>query len=133
MKSLMLAALASLAIPAFADVSPEECDGLVADGLRANCYSELLRQEDQRLNLNYSEIKRVASKQLFSQVQIAQRTWIAFRDQDCAARKTMMSIVGVDGSVSETYCKAMKTYQRASDLAEIADFLNEETEGNEAE
>lgn len=133
MKFLALAVLTALALPAFAEVTSEECDGYVAEGLRAQCYSQLLTQEDARMNANYQEIKRVASKDLFSEIQIAQRTWIAFRDQDCSARQTMMSIVGVAKSVSGTYCKAMKTYNRATDLAEIADFLNEETEGNEAE
>jgi uncharacterized protein YecT (DUF1311 family) len=130
MKVFIFTIFALFLTPAFA-VSVENCDGIISDNLRFNCYRDLLKQEDIRLNEAYKEVKRVAMAPLFAKIQTAQRAWIQYRDADCDARKSMLTITGLqNGSV---VCLALKTKTRADELTEYADFLNQNTEGNERE
>jgi uncharacterized protein YecT (DUF1311 family) len=131
MKIFIFAVFTSFVIPAFA-VTADDCDGIISNNLRFNCYGDLLKQEDLRLNEAYKEVKRVAMAPLFAKIQIAQRAWIQYRDTDCGARKSMIeTVLGPDNS--SVVCLALKTKTRADELTDYAEFLNQNTEGNESE
>jgi uncharacterized protein YecT (DUF1311 family) len=77
--------------------------------------SELNQQTDQRLNAVFSSLIAKISAAGKASLRDAEKTWIRFRDQECAF-ETMGSVGGSVHPMVVSQCKSRLTNQRTKDL-----------------
>ena len=79
------------------------------------CSSQEFQAADRRLNQVYQQLQAKISSTQKQRLTAAQRTWIAFRDQNCDYAKGQFE----GGSVAAStygYCRARVTQERIKDL-----------------
>jgi uncharacterized protein YecT (DUF1311 family) len=107
-------------------VSAQDCANAVSQSELNACAQSEYERADKRLNQTYAQVKARIGKRavLKSKVINAQRTWIAFRDAECA-----VSAEGVSGGSAEPMvyasCLARMTEARTKTLSDMLTWLSD--------
>lgn len=91
------------------------CRGAGSGVEHANCLNLAARKADADLNLVYRRITGILEAPDRQKLQTAERTWLLYRDQTCAAERDLYQ-GGTGGLTAYPACLEAVTRQRISDL-----------------
>ncbi|WP_206241903.1 lysozyme inhibitor LprI family protein [Novosphingobium terrae] len=92
-----------------------------------HCYADALGREDKTLNTLYSRILRVLSGPERTGLVNAERSWIGYRDTQCAAEFSLYA-GGTGGPPAELVCRWKLTRERSAWLRQSYDWVLKQRE-----
>lgn len=117
-------ALFSIGLLASAPAAADNCDYAVTQADMNGCIASQAAAADRQLNYSYQNLQRLLNKTEKNQLKIAQRSWIAHRDQSCKF-STRGSVGGSAYGMELSSCILDYTKHRTKELdAEIKKIQN---------